>query len=74
MDEEYIVLWAHLFLFFCILIAFAVLWCELFDPPGPELLNDDDEPVKHSGSYWADCLRRGDCYDTPPAEGDDEDV
>ena len=61
MEGEFMFLGVHVFLLFCILSAFAVVWCELFEPVNPDALLDD-KPYKPSGSYWADCMRRGDCY------------
>ena len=60
MEGDFANIAAYLFLFFLIFAAIVLVWDELFEPPISELL--DDKPWKQSGSYWADCMRRGDCY------------
>lgn len=71
MEGEFMILMAYLLVFFCILSAFAMFWGELLEPVNPDTLLDD-EPYKPSGSYWADCMRRGDCYGVKKSQTKDE--
>ena len=69
-EGEYLIILAYVLLFCLILVAIVVVWDGLFEPPIAEIL--DDKPWKPSGSYWADCMRRGDCYCTKPKRNEED--